>query len=196
MTDALAVLAASWGVLMALSPTLQVRRMLARRSSADVSLAYLAVLQVGFGLWVGYGLSIGNWALVVPNATVESALSVVVPSTASVPCAAIVLPELTCNVPLVVLPPTSMLVPLPSVTALPSICTLPPAPSSAETSSVLVFATAPPARVPRRSRLPGPPRPARARQTSGTDPAPQTPGSKGSRESLPGRPPPRSVLTG
>lgn len=68
MTDALAVLAASWGVLMALSPTLQVRRMLARRSSADVSIAYLAVLQIGFGLWVGYGLAIGNWALVVPNA--------------------------------------------------------------------------------------------------------------------------------
>jgi uncharacterized protein with PQ loop repeat len=68
MTDALAVLAASWGVLMALSPTLQVRRMLARRSSADVSLAYLGVLQVGFGLWVAYGLAIGNWALVVPNA--------------------------------------------------------------------------------------------------------------------------------
>ena len=68
MTDALAVLAASWGVLMALSPTLQVRRMLARRSSADVSIAYLAVLQIGFGLWVGYGLAIANWALVIPNA--------------------------------------------------------------------------------------------------------------------------------
>lgn len=68
MTDALAVLAASWGVLMALSPTLQVRRMLARRSSADVSIAYLAVLQIGFGLWVAYGLSIGNLAIVVPNA--------------------------------------------------------------------------------------------------------------------------------
>ncbi len=68
MTDALAVLAATWGVLMALSPTLQVRRMLARRSSADVSLAYLAVLQIGFGLWVGYGLAIANWALVIPNA--------------------------------------------------------------------------------------------------------------------------------
>ena len=67
MTDALAVLAATWGVLMALSPTLQVRRMLARRSSADVSLAYLAVLQIGFGLWVGYGLAIANWALVIPN---------------------------------------------------------------------------------------------------------------------------------
>jgi MtN3 and saliva related transmembrane protein len=65
--DALAVAAASWGVLMALSPILQVRRMVARRSSADVSLAYLGVLQVGFTLWVGYGLSIGNMALVVPN---------------------------------------------------------------------------------------------------------------------------------
>jgi uncharacterized protein with PQ loop repeat len=42
--------------------------MLARRSSADVSIAYLGVLQIGFGLWVAYGLSIGNWALVVPNA--------------------------------------------------------------------------------------------------------------------------------
>lgn len=68
MTDALAVVAASWGVLMAVSPTLQVRRMLARRSSADVSLAYLGVLQIGFGLWVGYGFAIGNWALMVPNA--------------------------------------------------------------------------------------------------------------------------------
>lgn len=68
MTDALAVLAASWGVLMAISPILQVRRMLARRSSADVSVAYLGVLQVGFTLWVGYGVAIGNPALIVPNA--------------------------------------------------------------------------------------------------------------------------------
>ena len=67
MTDALAVLAASWGVLMALSPVLQVRRMLERRSSADVSLAYLGVLQIGFSLWVGYGAAIGNLAIVVPN---------------------------------------------------------------------------------------------------------------------------------
>jgi uncharacterized protein with PQ loop repeat len=41
--------------------------MLARRSSADVSIAYLGVLQIGFLLWVVYGLAIGNWALVVPN---------------------------------------------------------------------------------------------------------------------------------
>ena len=67
MTDTLAVLAASWGILMALSPALQIRRMLERRSSADVSLAYLAVLQVGFVLWVAYGISLANPALIIPN---------------------------------------------------------------------------------------------------------------------------------
>lgn len=68
MTDALAVLAASWGVLMAASPLLQIRRMLERRSSADLSLSYLSVLVVGFILWVAYGTSLGNLAIVIPNA--------------------------------------------------------------------------------------------------------------------------------
>jgi MtN3 and saliva related transmembrane protein len=67
MSDVLAVVAASWGVVMALAPLLQIRRMLERRSSADVSTAYLAVLEVGFVLWIVYGLSIGNPAIVVPN---------------------------------------------------------------------------------------------------------------------------------
>jgi len=67
MTDALGAMAASWGVLMAISPTLQVRRMLQRRSSADVSIAYLTVLQVGFTLWIAYGIALGNAALIVPN---------------------------------------------------------------------------------------------------------------------------------
>jgi uncharacterized protein with PQ loop repeat len=67
VTDALGVAAASWGVLMAISPLLQIRRILDRRSSADVSIGYLAVLQVGFALWVAYGLSLGNLAIVVPN---------------------------------------------------------------------------------------------------------------------------------
>ena len=67
MVDVLAVLAASWGILMALAPLLQVRRMLGRRSSADVSLTYLGVLIVGFVLWVAYGISLGNLALIVPN---------------------------------------------------------------------------------------------------------------------------------
>jgi len=67
VTDALGVLAASWGVLMAVSPTLQIRRMLARRSSADVSLTYLSVLQIGFLLWVLYGWALGNPAIMIPN---------------------------------------------------------------------------------------------------------------------------------
>lgn len=67
MTDALGFMAASWGVLMAISPLLQVRRMLERRSSADVSIGYLSVLQVGFTLWFVYGIAIGNVAIVVPN---------------------------------------------------------------------------------------------------------------------------------
>ena len=67
MTDALGAVAASWGVLMALSPILQIRRMLERRSSADVSLAYLGVLELGFTLWIAYGIALGNAALIVPN---------------------------------------------------------------------------------------------------------------------------------
>ena len=67
MTDVLGAIAASWGVLMALSPLLQIRRMRNRRSSADVSVTYLAVLQVGFTLWLAYGLSLGNLAIIVPN---------------------------------------------------------------------------------------------------------------------------------
>ena len=67
MTEALGVAAATWGVLMATSPLLQIRRIVERQSSADVSIAYLAVLQIGFTLWVFYGWSLGNMAIVVPN---------------------------------------------------------------------------------------------------------------------------------
>lgn len=67
MADVLAPLAASWGVLMAISPVLQIRRILERRSAADVSIAYLAVLEVGFLLWIAYGLALSNLALIIPN---------------------------------------------------------------------------------------------------------------------------------
>lgn len=67
MTDTLAILAATWGVLMAFSPILQIRRMLVRRSSEDISIAYFAVLLVGFGLWIAYGIALRNVALIVPN---------------------------------------------------------------------------------------------------------------------------------
>jgi MtN3 and saliva related transmembrane protein len=67
VTDLLGLIAASFGVVMALSPALQIRRVLARRSSADVSVAYLAVLEVGFALWFAYGAALGNLAIVIPN---------------------------------------------------------------------------------------------------------------------------------
>ena len=64
----LAVAAASWGVLMGISPLLQIRQMLRLRSSRDVSVGYFAVLLVGFGLWISYGIAACNLALIVPNA--------------------------------------------------------------------------------------------------------------------------------
>ena len=64
----LGVAAAAWGILMAVSPGLQIRKMLVHRSSRQVSIAYFWVLLVGFTLWVAYGLTIENWFLVVPNA--------------------------------------------------------------------------------------------------------------------------------
>ena len=63
----LGVTAAAWGILMAISPGLQIRKMLLHRSSREVSIAYFWVLLVGFTLWVAYGLAIENWFLVVPN---------------------------------------------------------------------------------------------------------------------------------
>jgi MtN3 and saliva related transmembrane protein len=67
MAETIAPFAAAYGVLMAVSPVLQIRRMLQTRSSADVSIGYLAVIEFGFGLWVAYGVSLPNWALAVPN---------------------------------------------------------------------------------------------------------------------------------
>jgi MtN3 and saliva related transmembrane protein len=62
------IAAASWAVVMALSPLLQVREILRRGSSQGVSVGYFAVLLVGFALWVAYGLAGGDIPLVVPNA--------------------------------------------------------------------------------------------------------------------------------
>ena len=73
MTDVLPLAAGSWGVLMGLAPVFQIRRIIQRRSSADVSLGYLAVLLVGFVLWLSYGLSIGDPAIVVTNVASLSA---------------------------------------------------------------------------------------------------------------------------
>ena len=63
----LAATASAWGVLMGLSPVLQIRRMLRERSSREVSLGYFSILLAGFLLWISYGIAAGNMWLVVPN---------------------------------------------------------------------------------------------------------------------------------
>ncbi len=68
LTSALAAAAATWAVLMALGPILQVRTIVTRRSSRGVSIGYFAILLVGFALWVAYGIASDTLALVVPNA--------------------------------------------------------------------------------------------------------------------------------
>ena len=53
---------------MAISPALQIRKILRHRSSREVSIAYFWVLLVGFALWIAYGIVLDNWFLIVPNA--------------------------------------------------------------------------------------------------------------------------------
>jgi uncharacterized protein with PQ loop repeat len=68
VTTTLGLAAAGFGVAMGLSPLLLVRHMVARGSSADVSLPFLLVLLAGFVLWLAYGVALGNAALIVSNA--------------------------------------------------------------------------------------------------------------------------------
>jgi uncharacterized protein with PQ loop repeat len=63
----LATCATIAGVIMAMSPVLQVRRMRRTRSSNDVSLLYLSMLAGGFFVWLAYGLALSNWAMIISN---------------------------------------------------------------------------------------------------------------------------------
>jgi uncharacterized protein with PQ loop repeat len=67
VVTALAFTAAGWGIAMAISPVLQIRKIVQHRSSHGISLGYMTVLFVGFLLWLAYGISLGNWALILPN---------------------------------------------------------------------------------------------------------------------------------
>jgi len=66
-TTLLAVIASSWGIAMAIAPTLQIRHMILARSSSGISIPYLSVLVVGFALWFAYGVALHNLALIIPN---------------------------------------------------------------------------------------------------------------------------------
>lgn len=67
MGDVLGWIATIWGVAMAVGPVLQVRRIIAERSSVGVSLVHLWILVVGFGLWLAYGIAIELWPLIITN---------------------------------------------------------------------------------------------------------------------------------
>ena len=69
------IVAGVYGVMMSLAPMLQARRMRQRQSSADVSIVYLVVLEVGFALYLAYGLSISNRVLVATNSVSIAATS-------------------------------------------------------------------------------------------------------------------------
>jgi MtN3 and saliva related transmembrane protein len=73
--EVLAIMAATWGVAMALSPLLQIRAIRSHQSSKGVSVAYQQVLLVGFFLWFSYGVALHNWAIIVPN-TVAAVVSI------------------------------------------------------------------------------------------------------------------------
>ena len=60
---------------MALSPILQIRKIVEHQSSHGVSLGYMSVLFVGFLLWLAYGISLGNWALILPNVVAALVIS-------------------------------------------------------------------------------------------------------------------------
>ena len=77
---ALAFTASTYGIVMAISPLLQIREILRHRTSAGVSAGYQRVLLVGFALWLAYGVASDNWAIIVPNAVamIVSALTIVV----------------------------------------------------------------------------------------------------------------------
>ena len=67
MVTVLAISAATWGIAMAVSPVLQIRKIVQHRSSHGVSLGYMIVLLIGFVLWFAYGVSLGNWFMILPN---------------------------------------------------------------------------------------------------------------------------------
>jgi MtN3 and saliva related transmembrane protein len=67
IVDILGVCAGTWGVVMAIAPGMQLRKMVRTRNSSDVSLSFFALLLPGYILWVGYGFTRGDPALIVPN---------------------------------------------------------------------------------------------------------------------------------
>lgn len=68
LTSTLGLIASTGGVLLGLAPIMQIRLIVARQSSEGVSIGYWAILLVAMGVWLAYGVALGNAAMIVPNA--------------------------------------------------------------------------------------------------------------------------------
>jgi MtN3 and saliva related transmembrane protein len=67
LTDALAIAATSWGLVMALSPLLQIRVIVKRRDPRGTSPTWCLILLVGYTLWGAYGFASGEVPLMIAN---------------------------------------------------------------------------------------------------------------------------------
>jgi MtN3 and saliva related transmembrane protein len=65
--DIFGPLASFMGVLMSLAPIFQIRRVLERRHSDDVSIAMPVVIALGAATWIAYGIAADDIYLIVPN---------------------------------------------------------------------------------------------------------------------------------
>ena len=74
MESTLALAAATWAIAMALGPVLQIRKIVAHRTSESVSIGYFLVLFFGFLLWIAYGVAADNLALIIPNAVAAAVI--------------------------------------------------------------------------------------------------------------------------
>ncbi len=67
-TNQLSLIAAVYGVISSLSPSLQILRMRRAGSSESLSRTYVMIGTGGYLVWFTYGLSLGNMPLIVADA--------------------------------------------------------------------------------------------------------------------------------
>src|SRR6188474_192185 len=67
-SELLALAATGYGVFAALTALLQMRQMLRRRASCDISARFFAAYTGGYAIWLLYGLSVGDVPLIVVDA--------------------------------------------------------------------------------------------------------------------------------
>ena len=68
LTNQLALIAAVYGVISSLSPTLQIVRMRRAGTAESLSRSYVMIGAGGYMIWFTYGLSLGNMPLIVCDA--------------------------------------------------------------------------------------------------------------------------------